>query len=416
MLHETYATETNRPASSTWQTVFVFGESSVQRVDTPELPKDFNMKTQKKAQKAARQKAYLKAYYAAKADDIKAKHKAYRAAKADHIKAKKKAYRVAKADDIKAKYKAYYAAKADDIKAKHKAYRAAKADDLNAKNKAYRAAKADDIKAYSKAYYAAKADDIKTRTKAYRVAKADDIKAKKKAYYAAKVDDIKAKYKAYYAAKTDDIKARNKAYRQIKLGCLECKDWPDPRQGWPHYDGYCFRCFSHKFKDNERVKSRGRVELRVRSYLDSHFPDFVHDQPIHTAHCVCSHRRRVDHRKLIGNTLLCVETDENFHKYYDPDDEEARYHDVIMAWGGKLCFVRFNPHKFNLDDRRDHGPPLDERLERLRAEVTRHIERLERGENTAYLEVHHLYYPEGTPDLYEEQCKPEWLEAGATSI
>ena len=32
-----------------------------------------------------------------------------------------------------------------------------------------------------------------------------------------------------------------------------------------------------------------------------------------------------------------------------------------------------------------------------------------RGENKAYLEVHHLYYPEGTPDLYEEQCKPEWL-------
>jgi hypothetical protein len=80
-----------------------------------------------------------------------------------------------------------------------------------------------------------------------------------------------------------------------------------------------------------------------------------------------------------------------------------------MRWGGKLCFVRFNPHKFNLDDRNDPGPPLAERLERLRKQVLRHIERLERGDNKAYLEVHHLYYPEGTPDLYEEQCKPEWL-------
>jgi hypothetical protein len=31
-------------------------------------------------------------------------------------------------------------------------------------------------------------------------------------------------------------------------------------------------------------------------------------------------------------------------------------------------------------------------------------------QNTAkYLEVHHLYSPEDTPDLYEEQCKPDWL-------
>jgi hypothetical protein len=399
MLHETYVTETNKPTSSTWQTVFVFGESSVQRVDTPELPKDFNMKTQKKAQKAAYMKAYLKAYRVAKADDLKAKKKAYRAAKADDIKAKNKAYRAAKADYIKAKNKAYYAANADDIKAQKKVHRAAKADD---------------IKTQRKAYLAAKADEIKAKGKAYRVAKADEIKAKGKAYRAAKADHIKARMDVYRAR--DDIKARDKEHRLKRLGCIKCKEWPDGQRGLPHYDGYCWRCFSDKFKDNERVKTRGRVELRVRSYLDSHFPDFVHDQPIHTAHCVCSHRRRVDHRKLIGNTLLCVETDENFHKYYDPDDEDARYHDVIMAWGGKLCFVRFNPHKFNLDDRHDHGPPLDERLERLRAEVTRHIERLERGENTAYLEVHHLYYPEGTPDLYEEQCKPEWLEAGATSI
>jgi hypothetical protein len=145
------------------------------------------------------------------------------------------------------------------------------------------------------------------------------------------------------------------------------------------------------------------VELKVRDYLNSHFAKFVHDQPLETAHCVCSHRRRVDHRRLVGNTLLCVETDEHWHRNYDPDDEDARYHDVLCAWGGKLCFVRFNPHKFNLDNRYDHGPPLEERLERLRAEVIRHIGRLERGENTSYLEVHHLYYPAGTPDYYEEE-------------
>jgi hypothetical protein len=107
----------------------------------------------------------------------------------------------------------------------------------------------------------------------------------------------------------------------------------------------------------------------------------------------------------VGNTLLCIETDEHWHRYYDPDDEDARYHDVMMGHGGKLCFIRFNPDPFS---RNDEGPPLEERLERLHSEITRHIGRLERGENTAYLEVWHLYYPAGQEDYYEETA-PEGL-------
>ena len=157
-----------------------------------------------------------------------------------------------------------------------------------------------------------------------------------------------------------------------------------------HYDGHCFRCFCEKFPTHEKVRTKARVELQVRAFIDTHFQDFVHDKPMHTAHCDCNHRRRVDHRRVVGDTLLCIETDEWWHRGYDQDDEQARYHDVLLAWGGKLCFVRINP-----DGR---GPVIEERLERLRAEITRHIGRLERGENTSYLEVYHLYYPEGTPD------------------
>jgi hypothetical protein len=65
-----------------------------------------------------------------------------------------------------------------------------------------------------------------------------------------------------------------------------------------------------------------------------------------------------------------------------------------VAWGGKLCFIRINPD--------GKGPPLEERLERLHAEITRHIGRIERGENSSYLEVWHLYYPRGTEDYFEE--------------
>jgi hypothetical protein len=163
----------------------------------------------------------------------------------------------------------------------------------------------------------------------------------------------------------------------------------------------CYRCFCEKYLGHELVHTKVRVELQVRVFINSHFAEFVHDKEMYTTHCNCPHCRRIDHLRVVGNTLLCVETDEHAHRGYDKDDEQARYHDVMVAWGGRLCFVRFNPD--------GKGPPLEERLERLHAEMTRHIGRLERGENSAYLEVWHLYYPEGTPDYYEEALAPAGL-------
>jgi hypothetical protein len=154
----------------------------------------------------------------------------------------------------------------------------------------------------------------------------------------------------------------------------------------------CYCCFCEKNPGHEKVRTKVSVEQQVRAFINSNFAGFVHDKPMHTGHCDCSHRLRVDHRRVIGNTLLCVETDEHHHRCYDKDDEQARYHDVLCAWGDRLCFVRFNP-----DGR---GPPIEERLERLCAEVMRHIGQLDRWDNTAYLEVWHLYYPEGMEDNY----------------
>jgi hypothetical protein len=275
----------------------------------------------------------------------------------------------------------YYAAKADDIKAKKKAYRAA--EGVKAREATY-----------NKAYHDAKAHDLNAKNKAYRAAKADYLKARRLAIYATNSHVLKARSTAYYFANIDHCKAQMKVYRQTKLGCVECKDWPDWRIGLPQYDNYCYRCFCEKFPTHEKVRTKARVEIQIRAFIDSNFADFVHDRPMHTAHCDCNHTRRVDHRRVVGNTLLCIETDEHAHRGYDQDDEQARYHDVLLAWGGKLCFVRLNPDGY--------GPPIAERLDRLHAEITRHIGRLERGENMSWLEVYHLYYPEGTPDFYEE--------------
>lgn len=81
----------------------------------------------------------------------------------------------------------------------------------------------------------------------------------------------------------------------------------------------------------------------VRNIINLHFDGFIHDLPLYTGNCDCTHRRRIDHRKLIGNTILAIETDEFGHRRYDKIDEEIRYDDLYMIHSGKWIFIRFNP-------------------------------------------------------------------------
>ena len=241
----------------------------------------------------------------------------------------------------------------------------------------------------------------KIRAATYREKHPGKIKERNEAHYQKNKYEIRVRQTKAYAANPERWKESNLKSIKKNRGCVSCRDWPDWREGWKHYDGHCYRCFSHKFPGHAKVHTKQRVEYEVRAFINAHFQDFVHDQKLPTAHCNCNHRRRIDHRRVVGNTLLCIETDEHHHRNYDPSDEDSRYHDVLVAWGGKLCFVRINPD--------GKGPAIEERLERLHAEITRHIGRLERGENSSYLEVWHLYYPKGTPDFYEEEHKPEWM-------
>ena len=83
MLRVTYGTETDKPAMDTWQTVFVFGEGCVERVDTPELLKPMELdrgqarEDRRKAAKRAWNKAnkdYTKSWRTANANRLKAYH------------------------------------------------------------------------------------------------------------------------------------------------------------------------------------------------------------------------------------------------------------------------------------------------------------------------------------------------------
>ena len=66
--------------------------------------------------------------------------------------------------------------------------------------------------------------------------------------------------------------------------------------------------------------------MYVWYFINSKFEGFQHDKPIWTESCDCTIRRRIDHRKLIGNTLLVIETDdkdkENSKNKLNKEDQE----------------------------------------------------------------------------------------------
>jgi hypothetical protein len=174
-----------------------------------------------------------------------------------------------------------------------------------------------------------------------------------------------------------------------------CKADNCQTRGNKNYKGYCVNCFQHLFPYDPltfQIRSKTK-EIAVRDFINSRFEGFQHDKPLwyNETACDCTTKRRVDHRKLINDTLLCIETDENQHKYYSKEDEIARYNDLFMAYGGKFIFIRFNPDKY-VEDGKTKNPMLVNRLPVLESEINKQIKRIEMSENTELLEVIELYY------------------------
>ncbi len=168
-------------------------------------------------------------------------------------------------------------------------------------------------------------------------------------------------------------------------------------RGNPKYKGYCSNCFKYIFPtDPLSLKIRCNTkELIVRNFINTNFEGFSHDRPIWTNNCECIHKRRIDHRKIFGNTLLCIGTDENQHKskYYILDNE-IRYNEAfkcLMIHGGKFIYIRFNPDKY-----KENGvlknPLMEDRLKELKNEINKQIIRIENEENTDPLEIIYMYY------------------------
>ena len=174
----------------------------------------------------------------------------------------------------------------------------------------------------------------------------------------------------------------------------KCKNISCSSSGNVKYRYYCTHCFTHLFP-KDPLASQVRIKTKencVRDYLNENMEDFIHDISLWSGNCDCSHRRRIDFRKLIGNTLLCIEVDENQHKRYSEIEEELRYDDLYMIYGGKFVFIRFNPDVYvdTLGTRVKIN--MTKRLDELGLEIKKQVERIVNDANTELLEIIYLFY------------------------
>ena len=183
----------------------------------------------------------------------------------------------------------------------------------------------------------------------------------------------------------------------IKHTKSKCKFDKCDVRGNKQYNGYCTHCFANLFPNHPKtlqIRKRSK-ELRVVNYITNIFDNFIHDKPLYVdleGGC-CASKRRIDLRILINGTILCIEVDENQHKYYIQVDEEIRYNDLFMDYSGKYIFIRYNPDIYKVNGERKN-PRFEERMKTLTNEIKRHIKRIENDENEDLLEIHHLYYDE----------------------
>ena len=169
---------------------------------------------------------------------------------------------------------------------------------------------------------------------------------------------------------------------------------PFDSMGNPKYNDYCTECFRRNFPLDPltfQIRSKTK-EIAVRDYINANFEGFQHDKIMTTSHCDCSIKRRIDHRYLINNTLLVVETDENQHRSYDAMDEEIRYDDLYMAFSGKWIYIRFNPDKYISNKGIRKNPTIASRLPILKEEIQKQLSRIKNNENTELLERIYMYY------------------------
>jgi hypothetical protein len=150
----------------------------------------------------------------------------------------------------------------------------------------------------------------------HKFEKMENILCKKCAYEGCKIQP----FFNYVYEKTGLYCLNHKSIDMIEVVSKKCKSENCQTRGNKNYKDYCTNCYQHLFPLDPltfQIRSKTK-EIAVRDFINSKFEGFYHDKPLwyNETLCDCTTKRRIDHRKLINGTLLCIETDENQHKSY----------------------------------------------------------------------------------------------------
>jgi hypothetical protein len=180
----------------------------------------------------------------------------------------------------------------------------------------------------------------------------------------------------------------------IDVKSKRCKNEFCSTLGNKNYDYYCAFCFQNTFPNDPRtLQIRCKTkEIAVRDFINLNYDGFIHDKVLEYGGCDCLNRRRIDHRKMIENTLLCIETDENQHKSYSKQDEEERYNDLFCFFTCKFIFIRLNVGEYINKKGKKTNPFISTRLDVLKNEIDKQILRIHKNNNTELFEIIYLFY------------------------
>jgi hypothetical protein len=163
-----------------------------------------------------------------------------------------------------------------------------------------------------------------------------------------------------------------------------------------NYDNFCTYCFCHLFPDDIRTKQirTKSKEIEVVNHVClTHKGIWYHDKPLYInfENECCPSKRRIDLHQLVGNTMLCIEIDENQHKYYTKSDDFKRYNEIVCDLTCKYIFIRYNPDKYKKNNK-IVNTSVNKRFVKLDHEINKQIKRINDNKNEDLLEIVHLYY------------------------
>jgi len=125
-------------------------------------------------------------------------------------------------------------------------------------------------------------------------------------------------------------------------------------------------------------------ESLVREAIDMAFDGFIHNKTFRG-----ETDKRIDHRLLIGNTILAIETDEFAHRRYCETKENARYNEFLTQTSHKFVFIRFNCDANR--ESRNAKTDFKHKLNVLMHTITFQMSRIRHWHNTRQLEIWKLF-------------------------